>query len=71
MGLTPVVVRRNAGFAKGIDAIKEVAPALAETILKPKPEEPKLSKRKRTSTIRQIELVWLHKGHVCRPVLST
>jgi len=26
MGLTPVVVRRNAGFAKGIDAIKEVAP---------------------------------------------
>ncbi len=61
----------NANFAKGIDAVKEVAPELADKILKPKPDEPKLSKRKRTLTIRQIELVWLHKEHICRPTHST
>jgi hypothetical protein len=71
MGMTAEVVRRNVPYAKGIDAIKEVAPDLAEKILKPKPEEPKLSKRKRTSTIRQIELVWLHKERICRPTHST
>ncbi len=32
MGLTPVVVRRNVGFARGIDAIKEVSPELAEVL---------------------------------------
>ena len=38
MGLTPVVVRRNIGFAKGIDAVKEVAPELADKILGEGPE---------------------------------
>ena len=70
-GVSDYTIHQNQKFAKGIDAIKEVAPDLAEKILKPKPEEPKLSKRKRTSTIRQIELVWLHKECICRPIHST
>ncbi len=70
-GVSHSTIDQNRKFAIGIDALKEVAPALAETILKPKPDEPKLSKRKRTSTIRQIELVWLHKERICRPTHST
>lgn len=37
-------IYENAGFARGIDAVKEVAPDLAEKILKPDPTAPKLTK---------------------------
>jgi hypothetical protein len=39
MGMTAEVVRRNAPYAIGIDAIKEVSPELADKILKPKPDQ--------------------------------
>ena len=44
-GVSHFTIDQNRKFALGIDAIKEVAPTLAETILKPKPEEPKLPKK--------------------------
>lgn len=43
-GIKERTVRVNAAFAKGVDAVKEVAPSLAEKILKPKPNAPKLTK---------------------------
>lgn len=43
-GITPSLVRRNAKFAKGVDAVREVSPKLAEKILKPGKDEPKIPK---------------------------
>jgi hypothetical protein len=43
-GCSHIKIDSNEKFAKGIDAIKEVAPDLADKILKPKPEGPRLSK---------------------------
>ena len=43
-GTSSRTIEKNAYYAKGIDAVKEVAPEMADTILRPKPEERKLSK---------------------------
>jgi hypothetical protein len=43
-GITPLLVRRNARFARGVDAVREVSPALAEKILKPEKDTPKIPK---------------------------
>lgn len=43
-GITPISVRRNASFARGIDAVREVSPELAEKILKPEKDMPKIPK---------------------------
>jgi hypothetical protein len=44
-GVSDFTIHQNQKFAKGIDAIKEVSPELADKILKPNPEEPKLPKK--------------------------
>ncbi len=44
-GVKPRTIERNAVYAKGIDAIREVSPQLAEKILKPEPDAPKLTKK--------------------------
>jgi len=41
-GVSHFTIQQNQKFAKGIDAIKEVAPELADKILKHKPEDWKL-----------------------------
>jgi hypothetical protein len=38
-------VRENARFAKGVDAVREISPEIADKILKPSPGTPKLTKR--------------------------
>lgn len=43
-GIKERSVRNNAKFSKGIDAIREVSPQLAEKILKPGQDAPKLTK---------------------------
>lgn len=43
-GVVGATIRRNAQFAKGVDAVREVSPDLAEKILKPDPAAPKLTK---------------------------
>lgn len=44
MGISDFTVRQNEKFAKGVDAVREVSPELAEKILKPNPSAPKLTK---------------------------
>lgn len=41
-GVSDFTIHQNQKFAKGIDAIKEVAPGLADKILKPEPPDWKL-----------------------------
>jgi hypothetical protein len=43
-GCSHFKVEQNAKFAKGVDMIRETSPVLAEKILKPKSDEPKLTK---------------------------
>lgn len=43
-GVSHFTIDQNQKFARGIDAVKEVAPDLAEKILKPDPTAPKLTK---------------------------
>ena len=43
-GVNEKTIRKNEKFAKGVDAIREVSPELAEKILKPDPAAPRLTK---------------------------
>ncbi len=43
-GCSHFKIEQNAKFARGVDAVREISPTLAEKILKPKPDDPKLSK---------------------------
>lgn len=43
-GISERTIRKNAEFASGVDAVREVSPKLAEKILKPEKDAPKLTK---------------------------
>jgi len=44
-GVSNFAIESNAKFAKGVDAVREVSPELAEKILKPDPTAPTLTKK--------------------------
>jgi hypothetical protein len=44
-GISSRAVRNNATFSRGVDAVREVSPTLAEKILKPSSDTPKLTKQ--------------------------